>query len=96
VHTGCVCGTLVHSLQMTADERKIADVLIEHRPTENAWEGPIQEAGKSMRWDSVIARDFVEDMRSRGLVQIESKAKNRNDAEDNRESWWELGDGAGN
>lgn len=78
---------------MTADERKIIDVLITHPPTKNAWDAPIQEAGKAMPgWDSAMARSFAESMRARGLVQIKAKAGTRNDVEDNQESWWELGD----
>jgi len=78
---------------MTADERKVAEVLIKHPPTKDVWAAPIQEAGKSIPgWDSAMARSFVEDMRSRGLVQVKSKARNQNDPEDNQESWWELRD----
>ena len=78
---------------MTADERKVAYVLIKHPPTNNAWGAPIQEAGKSMPgWDSATAGSFVENMRSRGLVRVKSKARNQNDPEDNEESWWELGE----
>jgi hypothetical protein len=80
-------------LAMTADERKVAEVLINCGPTNDARGGPIQEVGMAMPgWDTATAKSFVEDMLDRGLVQIKSKAKEHYDLGDRQESWWELGD----
>jgi hypothetical protein len=76
---------------LTDDEKTVVKILIEHKPTPDAWKDPAQAVDKAMNWASHKTRTFIEALMARRIIWIVPIVKHGTTYDG--EFRWEKGDG---